>query len=180
MSATSLTSASHICNRNEHERKSASMIPVTFAKLLHHLRILILCFTAAAILSMGTLLGVAQQPAQSTSPVNIKPEANEPAETHPWTIEQLLPLTVSEAWQMSGRNEDKFFDTVQDLPAFSAQKRNLVLPASEAAGRQAGAYIKSQAKLDHNQLLYAVVDRAVRRVGKSAVPAKVSEATPAK
>ncbi|HLW55333.1 MAG TPA: hypothetical protein VKW06_21065 [Candidatus Angelobacter sp.] len=155
------------------------MIP-TLAKLLHHTRTLILCFTAAAILSVGTLPGAAQQPAQPNSPVNIKTEANEPPETHSWTIEQLLPLTVSEAWQMSGRSEDKFFDMVQDLAAFSAQRRNLVLPASEAAGKEAGEYIKSEAKLDHDQLLYAVVDQAVRKVGKAALPAKVSEDAPAK
>jgi hypothetical protein len=43
-----------------------------------------------------------------------------------------------------------------------------VLPDDEAAGRQAGEYIKQQAKQDHDQLLYAVVDQAVRRVGKPA------------
>jgi hypothetical protein len=69
---------------------------------------------------------------------------------------------------MSGKNEDKFFDMVQELAAFSAQKRNLVLPASEEAGRQAGEYIKQQAQMDHDQLLYAVVDQAVRKVGKPA------------
>jgi hypothetical protein len=153
---------------------------MTSANLLKRLnRTLILCFAAAATLFLGTLPAVAQQPAQSSSPVNIKPEANEAPETHSWTIEQLLPLTVSEAWHMSGRNEDTFFDMVQDLAAFSAQKRNLVLPASEAAGREAGEYIKSQAKLDHAQLLYAVVDQAVRKVGQPA-PATVNEAVPPK
>ena len=153
---------------------------MTSANLLKPLnRPLILCFAAAATLFLGTLPAVAQQPAQSSSPVNIKPEANEAPETHSWTIEQLLPLTVSEAWHMSGRNEDTFFDMVQDLAAFSAQKRNLVLPASEAAGREAGEYIKSQAKLDHAQLLYAVVDQAVRKVGQPA-PATVNEAVPPK
>jgi len=151
------------------------MTSANLVKRLH--RTLILCFAAAATLSMGTLLSVAQQPAQSSSPVNIKPEANEAPETHSWTIEQLLPLTVSEAWHMSGRSEDTFFDMVQDLAAFSAQKRNLVLPASEAAGREAGEYIKQQAKLDHDQLLYAVVDQAVRKVG---TPAPVSQAAPTK
>ncbi|MGH9529008.1 MAG: hypothetical protein ACRD2S_03715, partial [Terriglobales bacterium] len=132
----------------QHERKSSAM---TFL-----IRTFVLCLATAGILSLGAIPGIAQQPAQSSSPVNIKPEANEAAETHSWTIEQLLPLTVSEAWHMSGKNEDKFFDMVQDLAAFSAKKRNLVLPASEAAGRQAGEYIKQQAKLDHGQLLYAV------------------------
>jgi hypothetical protein len=151
------------------------MISATVVKPLHRTRTFILCLAAASMLLMGTLPGFAQQPAQSTSPVDIRPDANE---THPWTIEKLLPLTVSEAWQMSGKNEDTFFDMVQDLAAFSAQKRDLVLPSSEAAGREAGEYIKQQAKLDHDQLLYAVVDQAVRKVGKPA-PAQVSQA-PAK
>jgi len=151
------------------------MISAIAVMPLHHTRTFILCLAAAAMLSLGSLSAVAQQPAPSTSPVDIRPDANE---THPWTIEKILPLTVSEAWQMSGKNEDTFFDMVQDLAAFSAQKRNLVLPASEAAGREAGEYIKQQAKLDHNQLLYAVVDKAVRKVGKLA-PVQASEA-PAK
>ena len=151
------------------------MTSATLAKP-HHVRTLVRCFVAAATLCLGTLPGFAQQqPAQSSSPVDIRPD---PSETHPWTITQLLPLTVSEAWQMSGKNEDKFFDMVQDLAAFSAQKRNLVLPASEESGRQAGEYIKQQAKLDHDQLLYAVVDQAVRKVGKPAT-AQASE-VPAK
>ena len=124
----------------------------------------ILCLLAAGILSVGTVPGMAQQPSQSTSPADIRPDTTEAP--HPWTVEQLLPLTVSEAWQMSGKNEDKFFDMVQDLAAFSAKKRNLVLPEDEAAGTQAGEYIKQQAKADHDQLLYAVVDQAVRKVGK--------------
>ena len=138
------------------------------------IRTLILCLVVAATLSLGAIPTVAQQPTQPSSPVNIKPEANEAPEIHSWTIEQLLPLTVSQAWQMSGKSEDKFFDMVQDLAAFCAQKRNLVLPASEAAGQQAGEYIKQQAKLDREQLLYAVVDQAVRKVGTPA-PAQVSE-----
>ena len=144
-------------------------------KSRRRIRTLMLCFFVAATLSLATISGVAQQSAQPSSPVNIKPEANEAPETHSWTIEQLLPLTVSEAWQMSGKSEDKFFDMVQDLAAYCAQKRNLVLPASEAAGQQAGEYIKQQAKLDHDQLLLAVVDQAVRKVGTPAL-AQASEA----
>lgn len=145
------------------------MASISLVKPLSYTRT-ILCFAAAVTFSLGTLPGfaqqAAQQPAQSSSAADIRPDASEGQ--HTWTVEQLLPLTVSEAWRMSGRNEDKFFDMVQDLAAFSAQKRNLVLPASEAAGRQAGEYIKQQAKQDHGQLLYAVVDQAVRKVGKPA------------
>jgi len=152
--------------------------PNGFRRRIHTL---ILCFGAAGLLILGTLPGMAQQsqqqPTQSTSPVDIRPDATEGP--HAWTVEQLLPLTVSEAWQMSGKNEDKFFDMVQDLAVFSAKKRDLVLPEDETAGRQAGEYIKQQAKQDHDQLLYAVVDQAVRKVGKPG-PSQTSSATPQK
>lgn len=151
---------------------------MTSLKFWFRIRTLILCLGAAGMFILGTAPGVAQQqPSQSTSPVDIRPDASEAP--HPWTVQQLLPLTVAEAWQMSGKNEDKFFDMVQDLAAFSAKKRDLVLPEDEAAGRQAGELIKQQAKLDHDQLLYAVVDQAVRKVGKPAAP-QTSSATPQK
>ena len=140
----------------------------SFTESRRRIHTLILCL-AAATLILGTISSVAQQsaqPSQSSSPVDIRPDATEAP--HPWTVDQLLPLTVSEAWQMSGKNEDKFFDMVQDLAAFSAKKRNLTLPDDEAAGRQAGEYIKQQARQDHDQLLYDVVDQAVRKVGKPA------------
>lgn len=141
---------------------------ISLIKSRRRIHTFILCLAAAGILSLGTISGFAQQPAQSTSPADIRPDATEAP--HPWTVEQLLPLTVSEAWQMSGKSEDKFFDMVQDLAAYCAQKRNLSLPASEAAGQQAGEYIKQQAKLDHDQLFYAVVDQAVRKVGTPNLP----------
>lgn len=139
------------------------------------IRTLTVSVAAAAMLAFA-IPGMAQQPSQSTpsqstpsaqssSPVDIRPDATE---TPAWTVEQLIPLTVSEAWHMSGKNEDKFFDMVQELAAFSAKKRDLMLPEDETAGKQAGEYIKEQAKQDHDQLLYAVVDQAVRKVGKPA------------
>lgn len=150
----------------------------SFPEFRNRIHTLILCLSAAGMLILGTFPGAAQQqPAQSTSPVDIRPDATEAP--HPWTVEQLLPLTVSEAWQMSGKNEDKFFDMVQDLAAYSARKRDLVLPNDEAAGHQAGEYIKEQAKQDHSQLLYAVVDQAVRKVGKPAT-SQTSSAAPQK
>ena len=145
----------------------------TSVSALRHLRTLALSLAAAAAFA-PTFAGAAQTPSkapaptQKSSPVNIKATADEAAETQTWTIAQLLPLTVSEAWQMSGRNEDKFFDMVQGLAAFSAEKRGLVLPEDEAAGKRAGEYIKARAKADHNELLYAIVDQAVRKVGTKA------------
>jgi hypothetical protein len=103
---------------------------------------------------------------QSTAP-SITPSANQ-APGHNWTDAQLITSTVSQAWQLSGRNEENFFDMVQQLAAISAKNRGLVLPQSEAAGRKAGEYIKEKAKADHQQLLYVVVDEAVRKVGTPA------------
>jgi len=142
-------------------------LSIEFRRRIHTLTV---SLAAAAMLAFA-VPGMAQQPSQSTpsaqssSPVDIRPDASE---TPAWTVEQLIPLTVSEAWQMSGKSEDKFFDMVQELAAFSAKKRDLVLPEDETAGKQAGEYIKQQAKQDHDQLLYAVVDQAVRKVGKPA------------
>ncbi len=93
--------------------------------------------------------------------------------SHNWTTDQLVTSTVHEAWVMSGRNEDQFFDMVQTLAAMSAQKRGVTLPDDQAAGVKAGAWIKKEAKRDPDQLLYAVVDKAVVKVGvKSTVASK--------
>jgi hypothetical protein len=107
--------------------------------------------------------------APGQSPVSIKPEANEAAEPpHTWTDQQILTCTVAQCWQLANKNEDEFFDIIQQLAAVSAKNRNISLPDSEAAGQQAGQIIKGKAKADHDQLLFAVVDDAVRKIGKPA------------
>jgi hypothetical protein len=127
------------------------------------------CLTlAAATLS----LTAQQQPQpQSKSPATITPsaDANEP---HNWTTEQILTCTVSDCWQLSGKNEQTFFDIVQQLAAISAQTRGLTLPDDAAAGQRAGQYIKAKAKADHGQLLYAIVDASIRKVGTPAAATK--------
>lgn len=115
----------------------------------------------------------AAKPAPSTaatSPVSITPSPGEAPEKHPWTTQQILTCTVSQCWQLSGKSEDTFFDIVQDLAVISAKNRNLTLPEDEAAGRKAGEIIKEKTKADHDQLLFAVVDQAVRQVGTEATP----------
>lgn len=139
-------------------------------KPMHRFRAPVSCFIAAIFLSIGTFTAAAQNPAPEppSSAASITPnDTNESS----WPIDQLLPLTVSEAWQLSGKDEAKFFDIVQELAAFSAEKRGLKLPDDAAAGKRAGEYIKTQAKADHGQLLYAIVDRAVRRVGTQSTTA---------
>ena len=89
-----------------------------------------------------------------------------------WTQDQLITSTVHEAWVMSGRNEDQFFEMVKQLAALSAQKRGLTLPETQEAGQRAGAWIKREAKRDPDQLLYSVVDRAVVHVGTKSAAAQ--------
>ncbi|MGH9596941.1 MAG: hypothetical protein ACRD3K_09105, partial [Edaphobacter sp.] len=55
-----------------------------------------------------------------------------------------------------------FFDIIQEL---AAQNRGLTLPDDAAAGRRAEEYIKAKARTNHGQLLYAIVDASIRRVG---------------
>jgi hypothetical protein len=83
-----------------------------------------------------------------------------------FTDAELIPLTVHQAWLKSGKNENVFFDMVTQLAEMSAQNRDLMLPQTKAAGQRVGAMIKMMAKQDTDQLLYAVVDAAVRKVGK--------------
>jgi hypothetical protein len=115
-----------------------------------------LSFTLAA-----TLAATAQQP---KSPVTITPSADSAA-PHNWTTEQILTCTVSDCWQLAGKNETTFFDIVQQLAEISAQTRGLTLPDDAAAGQRTGEYIKAKAHTDHGQLLYAIVDAAIRKVG---------------
>ena len=120
-------------------------------------------FTLSLALTAATLAATAQQqPAKS--PVTITPSADSTA-PHNWTTEQILTCTVSDCWQLAGRNEATFFDIIQQLAAISAQTRGLTLPDNAEAGKRTGEYIKAKARTDHGQLLYAIVDASVRRVG---------------
>jgi hypothetical protein len=82
-----------------------------------------------------------------------------------WTLDQAVTCTVHDAWVLGGKTESGFFAIVKDLAALSAQKRGLTLPDSETVGHEFGEYIKKQAREDHDQLLYEIVDRAVRKYG---------------
>ena len=101
--------------------------------------------------------------AEAKDPVTVIPDAD--TNSHSWTAEQILTCTVSQCWQLSGKNEDSFFDIVQQLAVISAKNRNLTLPETQAAGEKTGEFIKDQARKDRQQLLYAVVDDAIRKVG---------------
>ncbi|MDE1177048.1 MAG: hypothetical protein PW789_10645 [Edaphobacter sp.] len=137
-------------------------------------RTLLLTLAAGSLLATGC--NQAQTPetkpaaatAQPATPkpdssVSLTPTGNE--EHHKWSKEQILTCTFHQCWELAGKNEDAFFDIVQELAVVSAKDRGIQLPTTEEAGRTAGEYIRSQARADNQQLLYAVVDAAVRKVG---------------
>ena len=118
---------------------------------------LVLCFAAA----LTTVAFTAANPTpQASAPA---PSAAEPAPT--WTIDQVVTCSVREAWTLGGRNEQGFFAIVKALAELSAQKRGITLPDNEETGLKFGLYIKTHAKADRDQLLYAIVDHAVRIYG---------------
>lgn len=98
-------------------------------------------------------------PAPKGEAPSITPAANEAPESHAWTTDQILTCSVSQCRQLANKNEETFFDIVQQLAAISAKNRDITLP-QEAAGGKAGEYIKTQAKGDRGQLLFAIVDAA--------------------
>jgi len=90
--------------------------------------------------------------------------------THSWTTDQLVTLSVREAWALGGKTEQGFFDIVKQLAELSAQKRGITLPDNKEAGMKAGEWIKRQAKKDPDQLLYVIVDRAVQYSARVTTP----------
>ena len=82
-----------------------------------------------------------------------------------WPPDQLITSSIHDAWVLSGRNEEKFFQMVSELAEISAQKRGLTLPNTDAAGRKFGELVKTLSKGNHDQLLYVIVDQAVQKVG---------------
>ncbi len=97
-----------------------------------------------------------------------------PAAPPAWTIDQAVTCSVHDAWELGGKTETGFFAIVKALAELSAQKRGLILPDKETTGREFGEYIKAQARTDRDQLLYEIVDRAVRKYGTPA-PADASK-----
>jgi hypothetical protein len=83
------------------------------------------------------------------------------------TIEQALPLTCEQAWVAGGQSYAPMLATVKTLAKVSLANRNLTFPNSREAGEEAGKGIADDCKADPNALLFAVVDKHVRRVAES-------------
>jgi hypothetical protein len=118
---------------------------------------------AVVVLTAGMALGtsVFAQSAATNGQASIQTQGAQAM----WPPDQLITSSVHDAWVLSGRNEEKFFQMVSELAEISAQKRGLTLPNTDAAGRKFGELVKSLSKGNHDQLLYVIVDQAVQKVG---------------
>jgi hypothetical protein len=123
------------------------------------LSVMLLAAGISAGMSGLAQTGVAGAPAQAATQ-----SAGQATGQQTWTVEDLITSSVHDAWVMSGRNEQTFFQMVTQLAQISAQKRGLTLPDTQEAGKRFGELIKSMAKQDTDQLLYVVVDKAVQQV----------------
>lgn len=121
-----------------------------------YLRTLALTLALAATCALGTSTLRAQVPPTQ----DIHTEAT----PHNWTTEQIVTATVHQAWLLADKDEANFFEIISELTEISAKNRNVTLPDNPEAGKKAGNYIKKQARADHDQLLYAIVDKSVRMI----------------
>jgi len=113
-------------------------------------------------------------PAQG-KPADMEPRSLEGKATQEhWDPAQLVTVTVHQAWILSNKNEANFYEMIEQLADISAKNRGVTLPESAAAGRRMGEYIKRSASTDTDQLLYAVVDKAVEMIAKPPAHATAS------
>jgi hypothetical protein len=120
---------------------------------------------AVAVLAISSTFCVAAPPSLRAQQPEVTANPKTDANQKTWPLDQIITASVHDAWVLSGRNEAAFFNIVEQLAQLSAQKRGLALPDDAAAGKRMGELIKEKARADRDQLLYVVVDEAVRAVG---------------
>ena len=127
---------------------------------------------AALLAATATFSFAAPSPRPQQQPeVRAHPKVDANDKVYP--LDQIVTASVHDAWLLSGKNEEAFFDIVEQLAQMSAAKRGLSLPDNAAAGKRMGEFIKEKARADRDELLYVIVDQAVRAVGaKTTAPVK--------
>jgi hypothetical protein len=77
---------------------------------------------------------------------------------------QALPLTCTQAWVAAHRSYPEVIAIVTTLAKVSLANRDLIMPNNREAGLDAGRGIAEDCKADPDALLFAIVDKHVRRV----------------
>ena len=117
--------------------------------------------TQHVLLAIVVVVAAAIVPRLAAQSVPAKPVAqNQPA----LTATQALPLTCAQAWIASEKDYARMRTLVIALAKVSLVNRDLTFPNHRDAGVDAGTGIAADCKADPNALLFAIVDKHVRRV----------------
>jgi len=117
--------------------------------------------TSAIVIMAAAIAAAVDAQAPATKPVA--------AISLPLTAVQALPLTCAQAWIASGKSYAQMRAIVIELAKVSLVNRDLTLPNRREAGLDAGKGIAADCKADPQAVLFAIVDKHVRRI---AAPAK--------
>ena len=119
-----------------------------------HVKMRHLLLSIAAVVPAATVpLLAAQSPAKKAAP-------GPPA----LTAVQALPLTCAEAWIAAQKDYAHMREVVISLAKVSLVNRELTFPNLREAGLDVGKGIAADCKADPHALLFAVVDKHVRRI----------------
>lgn len=113
--------------------------------------------------SAATLHGQALSEPASGEPDNILLPGDMPADAD-WDIADALPLTCLQLWQAYGEDDEDVVEIITTMAGMSVINRELEFPQTEEAGRMLGEGILESCTQDRNDLMYAIVDRNVRKV----------------
>lgn len=114
-------------------------------------------FAAASVFPLGAQSRAATKPASRARTV---------------TAVQALPLTCAQAWAAAHKAYPEARAIVTTLAKVSLANRNLTFPNTREAGLDAGKGIADDCKADPDALLFAIVDKHVRRVAGTTGGAK--------
>jgi len=81
-----------------------------------------------------------------------------------WTSADVLPMTCAQAWLESGKGYAGMLAIVKTEARIALANRDLTFPNTREAGLDAGRGIAEDCKADPDALLFAIVDKHVRRV----------------
>ena len=130
---------------------------------------------------LAALLATAAPPAgaQSTASAPAKTTAAKPATASAkktasaatpkqYKVVELVPMTCAQAWAASGKDYTEMYRILAALATVSLANRELSFPDTKEAGVDAGTGIAKDCEADPKGLLYAMVDKHVRRVAEGA------------
>jgi hypothetical protein len=118
----------------------------------------------------AVVLALTMTPLAGGADVAAERQATQAPPAREWKAADVLPLTCVQAWVVSGKSEKGFVEILRVLGSVSLENRRLTFPDSREAGDEAGHGIAADCGADPDALLFAVVDRQVRRLGKPAEP----------